>query len=96
RVLPEMSAKVAFLRKQMTDDDRRPRTALNSDAVLTRNGRSSVFVIRDSTLVETEITTGEKIGDMVEVRSGVAAGDRIVRKPSASLKTGTRVAIAEK
>jgi len=96
RVLPEMSAKVAFLEKQMTGDDLRPRTAVNSDSVLTRNGRSSVFIIRDNKLAETEVTTGEKIGDMVEIRSGVAPGDRIVRKPSDGLKTGTRVTITEK
>ncbi|NJD55305.1 MAG: efflux RND transporter periplasmic adaptor subunit [Nitrospirae bacterium] len=96
RVLPEMSAKVAFLQRQMTDDDLRPRTAVYGDSVLMRKGRSSVFIIRDSTLVETEVTTGEKIGDMVEIRSGVTAGARIVRKPSDSLKTGTRITLSEK
>ena len=96
RILPEMSAKVAFLEKQMTGDDLRPRTAVNSDSLLMRDGRASVFLIRDGQLVETQVTTGEKIGEMVEILSGAKAGDRIVRKPSESLKTGTRVTISEK
>ena len=96
RTLPEMSAKVAFLEKQMTVDDLRPRTAVNSDSLLMRDGRASVFLIRDGQLVETQVTTGEKIGEMVEILSGVKAGDRIVRKPSENLKTGTRVTISEK
>ena len=96
RILPEMSAKVAFLERQMNEDDLRPRTAVNNDSLLTRNGTSAVFLIRDGRLVETPVTIGEKIGDMVEVRSGVKAGDRIVRKPADNLKTGTRVSVSEK
>ena len=96
RILPEMSAKVAFLERQMNKDDLRPRTAVNGDSLLTRNGTSAVFLIRDGRLVETPVTIGEKIGDMVEVRSGVKAGDRIVRKPADNLKTGTRVSVSEK
>ena len=96
RILPEMSAKVAFLERQMNEDDLRPRTAVNDDSLLTRNGRSAVFLIRDGELFETPVTIGEKIGDMVEVRSGVKAGDRIVRRPADDLKTGTRVRVSEK
>jgi multidrug efflux pump subunit AcrA (membrane-fusion protein) len=96
RILPEMSAKVAFLQRALTEDDLRPRTAAPGDSLLTRNGRASVFLIRDGLLAETQVTTGEKIGDMVEVLSGASAGDRIVRKPSEGLKTGTRVTISEK
>ena len=96
RILPEMSAKVAFLQRQMNEDDLRPRTAVNSGSLVTRDGKSSVFLIRDGQLAETPVTTGEKIGDMVEILSGVKAGDRIVRRPAGSLKTGTRVRVSEK
>ena len=96
RILPEMSAKVAFLQRQMNEDDLRPRTAVNSGSLVTRDGKSSVFLIRDGQLAETPVTTGEKIGDMVEILSGVKAGDRIVRRPAGSLKTGTRVSVSEK
>ena len=96
RILPEMSAKVAFLARQMNEDDLGPRTAVSGDSLLTRNGSTVVFLIRDGKLVETPVTIGEKIGDMVEVRSGVKAGDRIVRRPADNLKTGTRVRVSEK
>jgi RND family efflux transporter MFP subunit len=95
-ILPEMSAKVAFLERQLTGEELLPRTAVSPDSLVMKNGRTSVFVISGDRLVETSVTTGEKIGEMVEIRSGVKAGDRIVRKPSAGMKTGTRVSIAEK
>jgi RND family efflux transporter MFP subunit len=95
-ILPEMSAKVAFLERQLKEEELRPRTAVSPDSLITRDGKTSVFVITSDRLIETPVTTGEKIGDMFEILSGVKAGDRIVRKPSGSLKTGTRVSIAEK
>jgi multidrug efflux pump subunit AcrA (membrane-fusion protein) len=47
-------------------------------------------------VIETPVTLGEKLGDMVEVLSGVKAGDRIVLKPLDKVKNGSRIKIAEK
>ncbi len=96
RILPEMSAKVAFLERRISADDLHPRTAVPGDSLMTKNDRSAVFLIRDGRLVETPVSIGNKMGDMVEVLSGVKAGDRIVRRPTGGLKTGTRVSVAEK
>ena len=48
RILPEMSAKVAFLRKEVPADERSARTVVQPAAIVERNGRSVVFVIRDN------------------------------------------------
>jgi multidrug efflux pump subunit AcrA (membrane-fusion protein) len=45
---------------------------------------------------EKEITTGEKLGDLLVVTGGVKAGDRVVLNPAKGLKTGSRVKQAEK
>ncbi|MEW6327643.1 MAG: efflux RND transporter periplasmic adaptor subunit [Thermodesulfobacteriota bacterium] len=96
RVLPEMSAKAAFLSREIRDDEQKPRTALNPAAVTDRKGRASVFLIKEDRAIETPVTLGEKLGDMVEVLGGVKAGDRVVLRPLDKVKNGSRIKIAEK
>jgi RND family efflux transporter MFP subunit len=96
RVLPEMSAKVAFLSKPVGPGEETPRTTINPAAVVSRDGKSMAFVIKGNRVEEQEITTGEKLGDLLVVTGGVKAGDRVVLNPSKGLKTGSRVKQAEK
>jgi RND family efflux transporter MFP subunit len=96
RILPEMSAKVAFLQRPVKPEEQKPLTALNPRAVLTRNGEKAVFLIKNDRASETPITLGPPVGDMIEVVSGVKAGDRVVVKPLDKLRNGTRVKVAEK
>jgi multidrug efflux pump subunit AcrA (membrane-fusion protein) len=96
RVLPEMSAKVAFLQRPVNAEERKPLTALNPLSVLTRNGKSTVFIMKDDRVTETPVTLGPQIGEMREVLDGVKAGDRVVIKPLNRLRSGIRVKVAEK
>lgn len=96
RILPEMSAKVAFLSREVREDEKKPRTALNRAAIMERNGNKSVYLIKENRVVETVVTLGEKLGDTVEVLSGVKAGDRVVLKPLEKMRNGSRIKIAEK
>lgn len=95
RVLPEMSAKVAFLERPVTAVEATPRTAVNQAAVATRNGRTVVFLMKGERVTAAPVVLGERIGDLVEVKSGVKAGAKIAVKPLAKLKDGTRVRTAE-
>ena len=96
RILPEMSAKVAFLSQEIPEDSRAARTVVQPSAVVQRGGRSVVFVISDGKVAETAVETGAKIGELVEIRSGVKPGDRIVLRPSDELHAGARVALPAK
>ena len=96
RILPEMSAKVAFLSKAVSPEEEKSRTTINPAAVVSRNGKSVAFVIKGSQVEEQEIATGEKLGDLLVVTGGVRAGDRVVLNPSKGLKSGSRVKQAEK
>ena len=82
RVLPEMSAKVAFLSKSVGPGEEKPRTTINPAAVVSRDGKSVAFVIKGNQVEEQEITAGEKQGDLLIVTGGVKAGDRVVSKSS--------------
>ena len=60
------------------------------------NSKRSGSVIKDGVVQEQEITTGEKLGDLLVVTGGVKAGDRVVLNPPKGLKAGSRVKQAEK
>ncbi|SNB44844.1 efflux RND transporter periplasmic adaptor subunit [Geobacter sp. DSM 9736] len=96
RILPEMSAKVAFLQREVKPEESSPRLAVNPAAVTTRDGRQVIFVVKDGRVSAVPVTLGGRIGDMVEVRSGLKAGDKVALKPLGELKDGSKVTTADK
>jgi RND family efflux transporter MFP subunit len=96
RILPEMSAKVAFLSRPVTAENQKPRTALNQAALVTWKDKKAVFVVKDKKVIETPVTLGVPIGDMIEVLEGVKAGDQIVLNPPGRLRNGAGIKVAEK
>jgi RND family efflux transporter MFP subunit len=96
RILPEMSAKVAFLEREIAPGEDRPKIVVNPAAIITRNGNPAVFVIEGGQVKEKAVKTGGKIGDLVEVREGVSAGDKVVLNPPKKLKSGSTVAVKER
>jgi RND family efflux transporter MFP subunit len=95
RVLPEMSAKVAFLSQPVPAEERKPLIAVPAAAVVTRENGTVVYVVREGAAVETAVKTGATIGDLVQV-SGVAVGDRIVVKPLDRVRDRTHVTTSAK
>ena len=96
RVLPEMSAKVAFLEKETPEAERTARTVVQPAAVVERDGAGVVFVVKDGKAAQVAVKSGMKIGELVEVVGGVAVGDKVVVRPSEKLRDGSAVAIASK
>jgi RND family efflux transporter MFP subunit len=96
RVLPEMSAKVSFLSQEMPADERTARVVLQTAAIAQRDGRSVVFLIKDGKVAQVAVETGAKIGELIEIRTGVVAGDRVVMRPSEKLHDGARIALPAK
>jgi RND family efflux transporter MFP subunit len=95
RILPEMSAKVAFLEREAGKDEQQPRLAINPAAIAKSGDREGVYLVKGDRALFTPITRGSKLGDLVEV-SGVKSGDRIVLRPLDKLKNGVKVVTAEK
>jgi RND family efflux transporter MFP subunit len=91
RVLPEMSAKVAFLPGEKSPAPAALRIVVPDQAVVSREDRRVVFVVRNERAVETAVTTGASANGLTEVRDGVGPGDRVIVNPPADLKDGTRV-----
>ncbi len=96
RILPEMSAKVAFLSRSVKPEEQKPVTVISPHALRERKGKNVVYVVKGNRVVETTITIGQRLGDMVEVLEGVKAGDRVVVKTPEKVKNGSRIKIVEK
>jgi HlyD family secretion protein len=96
QVLPEMSAKVAFLEKEMPPGQRTARTAVQADAIVQRSNEKVVFQIIGGQAVETPIETGEKIGDLIEVVMGLEPGSKVVLRPEDKLEHGDKIEVVNK
>jgi len=96
RVLPEMSAKVAFLSREVAPDEMKSFTAVSQSALVTRDGKTMIFLIEENKAKAVTVTTGKQMGDMVEVLQGVKAGDKVILKPSDKLRDGSKIKTEEK
>lgn len=95
RVLPDMSAKIAFLSRPVPPEDTKPLTAVQPSAVVERDGRAVVFAVADGKARQVPVTRGAKVGELVAVQ-GVKAGDIVVLAPGDKLSDGARISVTKK
>ncbi len=68
-----------------------PALLVPASAIETISGTSRVYVVKDGKAAEHIVTTGEKIGELIEVTSGVAKGDVVVAEPKGRVIDGAAV-----
>jgi len=96
RVLPDMSAKVAFLDRAAQPEERKAVTAVRPEAIVKRGERSVVFVVdKENRVREVAVSEPRKLGDLVAV-TGVKAGDKVALSPPEKLRDGAVVALLKK
>lgn len=95
RMLPEMSARVAFLERELTEDERKPVLAVAAAAVFEAGGSKQVYVLENGKARMRRVHLGAKLGDQIEVR-GLDAGTRVAIRPLAGLADGRAVKEAAK
>ena len=95
RVLPEMSAKVLFLTKQLSDEEKnQPRVlVVPFTAVVSRDGRDIVFMVKDDKAFDVPVVKGRTFDSYIEIKSGLAEGDRVIEKISDDITNGTKVKV---
>jgi len=92
-VLPEMSAKVAFLAREPGRDEGAPFRAVPAAAVIQRNGKPRIFLIQQDQVREIPVEPGRRFADLLELREGPPVGSRIATSSLEKLRDGTRVSI---
>jgi len=106
RILPEMSAKAAFLSRALGPDENKPVLGVHRDALVSQRsgqglfrvekGRAEWVSIKDPRFLGDYLMIGpEFFGDDPVLAPPVKQGDRIVIKPPTRLKSGDRVEISE-
>jgi multidrug efflux pump subunit AcrA (membrane-fusion protein) len=96
RILPEMSAKVAFLSQEISPEQQQPLVAVAADALAQRSGRTVIFVVRDGRAVAVTVTPGSKLGDLTAIAGDARSGERAVLRPAPDLADGALVSVAAK
>jgi len=95
RVLPEMSAKAAFLSRPLNEGEDKPFLGIPESAVLRSDGKQIVFRVNDSRAYAVPVETGRKWGETLEVLSGVKEADLVVLRPDKAFRDGRRVKVSE-
>jgi RND family efflux transporter MFP subunit len=93
---PEMSAKVTFLepeKQKKPEAASAPVVLVPRAAVVTRDGKPTVFMVRDGKAQARAVVLGTERQDQVIVKDGLAGGETIVAKPGDELKDGAAVRV---
>ena len=95
RVLPEMSAKVLFLKEkeEQTDIDEPALLMVPLSALATRNEKKVVYKVIDNRAVEIQISTGREFGNYIEVLSGIENGEQVIDNPGQQITDGVSVSV---
>ncbi len=93
QVMPDMSAKVTFLERQLNDDERRKNIIISKDAVKIEEGRYFVFVVKDDFVEKREIKVSKEVNNYFHVADGLKGGEKIVLKPPKNLKNKSKIEI---
>jgi len=95
RILPEMSAKVAFLERPVRSEEQQPKIMLPKAALVRRDGKSFVYLLKGDAVSETSVKTVDGEGDLIEIQ-GVKVGDKVALKPLDRLANGSKVKTVQK
>ncbi len=95
QVLPEMSAKVAFLTEELSESqvNEKPKILVDPAAVVERENSKVVFIVKGEEVLLKPVKVDKMIGNSVEVLEGLVPGDQVVLNPDAGLKNGTKVKV---
>jgi RND family efflux transporter MFP subunit len=89
RIVPDMGVRVAFLSEAADTAAEPPAGVLVPPGAIRRDADGNgAFVLREGKLEARRVELGERIGGQQQVLSGLAAGERVVLDPAATLKEG--------
>jgi RND family efflux transporter MFP subunit len=96
RIMPEMSGRILFLSRPLPPKEEKPFLGVHKDALTKVGGAEGVFKIGSDQAHWTPVSKPEFFGDYIRLESPFQTGDRIVLKPSANLKDGSKVKSEER
>ena len=95
RILPEMSSKVAFLKRILRENEKKSFFAITSEAILKDGEFSYFFTVREGILNKIKVNSAVFSDSNVVPVDGVELGALVVMNPSLNLRTGEKVRVLE-
>jgi RND family efflux transporter MFP subunit len=94
RVLPDMGAKVSFLKDQIIEAPEKLEGVMIPSSSLIKEGNLSyVFVIKNGLITKTKVTVGSLSTNFSRISNGIEVGDNVVTDPNNELQNGQEVLI---
>jgi RND family efflux transporter MFP subunit len=93
RIIPQMGVRVSFLEKKDANRTPLPGVLVPKSAIVQRDGKDVVFVVKDGRAERTAVTAGADFSDLKQVTQGLSAGAEVVTTPPADLKDGEKVQV---
>jgi RND family efflux transporter MFP subunit len=96
RILPEMGAKVEFIRAEGANAAAiavTRRVLVPGAAVVQAQGGTRVWLVENGRATSRPVEAGLARGEQMEIRSGLAGGESVILSAPAGLKDGTRVRV---
>ena len=91
RILPDMSAKVAFLSRALSTEEQRPLLAVQVGALVERGGDTLVFAVEAGRTRAVSVKAQASVGDWRVLGPGLKPGDQVVLNPPASLLDNDKI-----
>lgn len=95
RILPEMSAKAAFLSRPLAEEEKQPFPAVHRDALAERDKTQGIFKIVNERARWVALPSARVFGDYLVLGPPMQPGEQVVLKPPADMKTGDRIKVAD-
>ena len=94
RVLPDMGAKVSFLKEQVAESpEKLEGVMVPSSSVIKEGNLSYVFIIKNGLIEKTNVSVESSSSNFSRVTNGVEVGDSVVTDPNDKLQNGQEVLI---
>ena len=98
RIVPDMGVRVSFLSAmpaavEGAQPEVRTIVSIPAEAVVTREGREVVFVVREDRAVQREVSADAARDGRRRINRGLAPGETVVRSPPAELTDGAKIEV---
>ncbi|MGE0403920.1 MAG: efflux RND transporter periplasmic adaptor subunit [Kofleriaceae bacterium] len=93
RVLPEMAARVSFLEKAVSAEERKapPKLVVPANAIVQRAGADVIFIVDEDRVRMTTVKVGPPFAGGRELETPLPVGTKVVLDPPADLTDGKKV-----
>ncbi|MCY1082332.1 efflux RND transporter periplasmic adaptor subunit [Archangium lansingense] len=95
-VLPDMGARVAFLKEALPPEalvEKDAALRVPASAVVQNGGESVVWVVQDGKVKREPVQVAEKVGDEMALAQGPEPGTQVVVSPNGTLRPGRKVKV---